>query len=140
MNWILYFLLSRDCCPNGTDTKGAKVVNLDGNAECCISEDLARDVIAFEHGGYIRLKSRLEGRIIPTLNDSYHLRLCVPMMSSSLLFVLPPMLPASDQNFEMCLVPESQRTVTILWPGPSFCAVFTAAMPFSSQSLYDQYR
>lgn len=59
------------------------------------------------------------------------------MMSSSLLSVLPPILPAFAQNFEMCLVPESQRIVTILWPGPNLRAVLTAAKPFSSQFLHD---
>ena len=45
------------------------------------------------------------------------------------------MFPALAQNLEICLVPESQRMVTILWPGPSFSAVLTAAMPFESVSL-----
>ena len=62
------------------------------------------------------------------------------MMSSSLLSVLPPMLPAFAQNFEICLVPESQRIVTILWPGPSLCAVLTAAIPFKSQLQDDVHR
>ena len=60
------------------------------------------------------------------------------MTSSSLLSVLPPTLPAFSQNFEMCLVPESQRIVTIVWPGPSLFATSTAAMPIPSQFLYDK--
>lgn len=80
-------------------------------------------------GGFVRLNSSPEDKTILTRNDCHHFRLTESMMSSSLLFVLPPMLPAFAQNFEMCLVPESQRIVTILWPGPSVCAVLTAAMP-----------
>lgn len=69
------------------------------------------------------------------IRNDYHQSRCVPKMSSSLVSVLPPMFPAFAQNLEICLVPESQRIVTILWPGPSLSAVLNAAIPFLSQFL-----
>ena len=56
-----------------------------------------------------------------------------PTTSWSFMSVSPPISPALAQNFERCLVPESQRIVTILWPGPSSLASLTAATPLNCQ-------
>lgn len=40
-----------------------------------------------------------------------------------------PTLPTCFQNLDKCRIPESQSIVTILCPGPSWSAVFIAAIP-----------
>lgn len=62
-------------------------------------------------------------------DDGHHELSTAFRTSSSFVSTAPPTLPALAQNRERCLDPESDKTVTILWPGPSFIAVLTAAKP-----------
>ena len=48
---------------------------------------------------------------------------------SNFMSVSPPMSPACFQNLERWRDPESQRIVTIRWPGPSILATRNAATP-----------
>ena len=50
-------------------------------------------------------------------------------ISSILVFITPPISPICAQNFDKCLVPESQSTVTMRCPGPRSNAVRSAATP-----------
>lgn len=41
----------------------------------------------------------------------------------------------SLKNLLWCLIPLSQRIVTIVWPGPIFCAILTAPTQFIAEEL-----